>query len=276
MGIQLNYMPAASVSLETLADAFNAAFAGYFYPSQLDGAKLSRRVRLEQIDLQHSLLAYDDAQLVGLALLGIRGSQGWCGGFGIVPEYRGRGCAKELLSAHFAEARGCGLKKLSLEVLTQNTPAIRLYKRAGMSITRDLLILERTLASGVAENAQELKAAEPPRLLRHFERLHTWLPAWQRSFISLLSAEEVRGVYLGDAGMPDAYALLVARPDGIMQVLDLAAMDATAAHALAAGLAHRCGALRVVNEPEESLFIAALSANGFAEMDRQHEMSCEL
>ena len=33
---------------------------------------------------------------------------------------------------------------------------------------------------------------------------------------------------------------------------------------------------RIVNEPEESLFIATLTAHGFAEVERQHEMSCDL
>jgi hypothetical protein len=94
--------------------------------------------------------------------------------------------------------------------------------------------------------------------------------------VSLLSAEEVRGFYLGGHAMPDAYALLVARPDGIIQVLDLAAVDEACADALAAGIAFRCGALRVVNEPSESLFIAALMKHGFVEADRQHEMACEL
>jgi ribosomal protein S18 acetylase RimI-like enzyme len=206
----------------------------------------------------------------------MRGQRGWCGGFGIVPKHRGRGYAGELMNAFLAEARGCGLKKLSLEVLTRNAPAIRLYERAGMSITRDLLIFERKGVAGISELLDEIKEAAPSSLLRHFERLHAWSPAWQRDVVSMMLAEELRGFYLGDAEGPDAYMLFVMRPDGITQVLDLAAIDERSADALAAGIAHRCGALRVVNEPEESLFIAALMAHGFVEMERQHEMSCEL
>lgn len=272
----LTFKSAATLSLEELAAAFNAGFAGYFYPMQMNGVTLARRVRLEQIDLHHSLVAHDGGEFVGLALLAMRGQRGWCGGFGIVPEYRGRGCATELMSAFVSEARDCGLKKLSLEVLTRNTPAIRLYQRAGMRVTRDLLIFERTREAGIAEPPHELKEAEPSSLLRHFERLHAWSPAWARDFVSLLSAEELRGFYLGDRDAPDAYALLVKRPDGITQVIDLAAVDEVCADALAAGIAFRCGALRVVNEPEDSLFIAALTSNGFVEKERQHEMACEL
>lgn len=35
------------------------------------------------------------------------------------------------------------------------------------------------------------------------------------------------------------------------------------------------GGLRVLNEPEESLFVAPLIENGFAETERQHEMVIE-
>ena len=42
---------------------------------------------------------------------------------------------------------------------------------------------------------------------------------------------------------------------------------------MTAALARRAeGQLRVLNEPEESLFMNPLLANGFVETDRQHEM----
>ncbi|HEY0547427.1 MAG TPA: hypothetical protein VGC91_18750 [Pyrinomonadaceae bacterium] len=62
----LDFKPAATLSLNELAVAFNEAFAGYFYPMQLDGLKLARRVRLEQLDLHHSLVAHDGGEFVGL------------------------------------------------------------------------------------------------------------------------------------------------------------------------------------------------------------------
>lgn len=272
----LNFKSATSLSLEELAAAFNVAFGGYFYPQQLNGAKLARRVRLEQIDLAHSLLAYQGEEFAGLALLGIRGQHGWCGGFGIVPEHRGHGCAGELMSAFVAEARGCGLTRLSLEVLTRNTPAIRLYQNAGMQVTRDLLILERASIDHDSTSSFALMEAEPAVLLRHFARLHAQPCAWQRDLSSLLATEGVRGFYLGAAQEPEAYALLFTWSDGTTYLIDLAATNDELANALCAGLVQREGRLRIVNEPEQSLFIAALMSHGFVEAERQHEMACEL
>lgn len=274
---QLDCKSATSLSLEELAAAFNAAFAGYFYPMQMNAELLARRVRLEQLDLQNSLLAYDGQEFVGLTLFGLRGQDGWCGGFGIVPEFRGRGCANQLMREFVARARGCGVKNLSLEVLTRNMPARRLYERFGLSVKRDLLILESSGREDLAQHRRELKETqEVQALLRHFERLHGWQPAWQRGFLTMLSADQVRGYYLGDLDAPEAYALLVERPDGVTQVIDLAADTEVHAAALAAGISRRGRAMRVVNEPEESLFAAALKAQGFIEVDRQHEMVCVL
>jgi ribosomal protein S18 acetylase RimI-like enzyme len=272
----LKFIPATHVSLEELAELFNAAFAGYFYPQQKTADSLAQRVRHEQLALQHSLLAYEDKNFVGLALLGQRGSDGWCGGFGIVPELRGRGLASELMREFMARARGCGVKRLSLEVLARNTPARRLYERAGMQITRDLLILERAGEMSLRKNLKELKEAAPKFLLSHFERLHKEPPAWQRDLAALLVTGNMRGLCLGEMSAPRAYALFIARPDGIIHLIDLAAMDSEDANALSAGITQLPGKLKIINEPEDSLFAAALTLNGFQETDRQHEMACEL
>lgn len=272
----LNFKSADTLSIEKLAEAYNASFAGYFFPQNLTGETFARRVRLEQIDLHHSLLAYEGEEFVGLSLLGIRGERGWCGGFGIVTEHRGRGRAKELMSEFMAEARRCGLKNLSLEVLARNTPARNLYERAGMKVTRDLLILGLNPQADALEHSTELAEAAPAILLRHFERLHQRTPAWQRALPSLLTTDGARGFCLGEADAPSAYALLISKPDGFAHLIDLAASDDESARALCAGLCKLPYVLRVVNEPEDSLFIAALAEHGFVEKERQHEMDCEL
>jgi len=238
---------------------------------------LARKVRMEHIDLLHSFLAETDEEFVAVALLALRGREAWCAGLGIAPNFRGRGFGQQVMSEFISRAKGCGVTKIRLEVLTNNAPAIRLYERCGMRITRDLLILER--AGDVSNKLvcpRELQQAEPVEMLRHFERLHAWQPAWQRSYESLLSADGIYAVYLGDKDKPDAYALMVKRPDGVTQVLDLATSDAEAADELAAAITNRHDAMRMVNEPEESTFVAPLLAHGFTEVGRQYEMSSEV
>ncbi len=275
----LRIVPASSVSLEEYAEAFTAGFAGYYMPLTLDAARLARKVRVEQCDLQHSLIAYDGDRHAGAAVLSIRGYEGWVGGFGVVPELRGCGVGRLLMEALLESAREARLRRLSLEVLMQNVAARRLYAAVGMHVTREMLVLERDAAEGTGPSARASVALEDaPRaeLLSHFKRLHHIAPAWQRDLPTHLSGR-ARGLRLGERESPRAYALVSPEPvDGYTYLTDLAAADADAARELSAGLACVEGALRVINEPSESLFVAPLVEHGFAVSYRQHEMAIEL
>lgn len=57
--------------------------------------------------------------------------KGFIVGFYVVPELRGSGLAAALLDRLIAEARGAGLRGLTLSVTWGNEPARRLYRRAG-------------------------------------------------------------------------------------------------------------------------------------------------
>jgi RimJ/RimL family protein N-acetyltransferase len=52
-------------------------------------------------------------------------------GMGMLPEYRGQGIGKSLITAALAKAKERGLKRVELEVFPHNTAGIALYKRMG-------------------------------------------------------------------------------------------------------------------------------------------------
>jgi GNAT superfamily N-acetyltransferase len=287
----LRIVSAASVSLAEFAAAFTAAFDGYQFPIILDAARLSRRVRQEQYDLEHSLIAYEGGEVMGMAALAVRADVGWVAGLGVVPARRGRGFGHVLMAALLGRARACGLRRLSLEVLASNTAARRIYEGAGMRIVRALLLLERAGGGGEEGRSSEperrqlssepesrqLKEAEPAELLSHFARLHALPPQWSRGLPSLLVKVGMRGLYLGERERPDAYALLTeAADEGVTYLSDLAAADAESARELCAALGVVPGTLKIINEPEHSLLTAALLEHGFVEIERQYEMLIEL
>jgi GNAT superfamily N-acetyltransferase len=273
----LTIVSAATVSLEAYAAAFTEAFRGYYHPVAHDAASLARRVRFEHYDLENSLLALDGGEAVGVAALSVRGARGWCAGLAVVPGRRGQGLGRVLMSALLERARGAGLRRLSLEVMEVNTGARRLYEWAGMSVTRDLLVMERPAGyvGGGARPARAPREAPAEELLSHYARLHPEPPSWQRELASLLAAE-LRGLYVGVRGRPRAYALVGRARDGSSYISDLGAADAAQAEAMCAALGRVPGALRVINEPERSPFAAPLLRHGFAEVIRQHEMTMEL
>lgn len=273
----VRFVSAASVSLEAFAAAFTAGFEGYPVSVSIDAAWLARRARYEQHDLLNSLVAFEGGEAVGMAVLAARGARGWCGGFGVVPRWRGRGLGGRLMSELIARARASGLDSLSLEVLAGNTAAIRLYERAGMRVTRDLLVMERPAEweAAAPRRAAAPQEARAEGLLEHFTRLHPEPPAWQREPAALL-ASKLRGLYLGPRTRPRAYALVKYTADGEAHLSDLAAADARQARAMCAALGRPGRLLRVQNEPERSPYVAPLLEHGFVETLRQHEMTMEL
>ena len=269
----LRIVSAATVSLEAYAAAITTAFEGYPVPINFTAPMLARRVRVEQHDLESSLVAFAGGEAVGAAGLAIRGGRGWVSGFGVVPAWRRRGLGRRLMSALLESARGYGLRRLSLEVLAGNAAARGLYEGAGMRVTRDLLILEGPEAS--APRAAPPGEAPACELLKHFWRLHPEPPAWQRELSSLL-ASDLRGFYVGGRRRPRAYALLGYGRDGHTYASDLAAGDARDAGAMCAALRRLGGTLKVINEPEGGPYAAPLLEHGFRVLLRQHEMTMEL
>jgi GNAT superfamily N-acetyltransferase len=273
----LKFVSAASLSLEAYAAVINSSFEGYPVRITFNAAMMARRVRLEQQDLEASLVALDGGEAVGMAGLAVRGVRGWVSGFGVAPAWRGKGLGRRLMSALVERARAYGLRQLSLDVLAENAAAVRLYEGAGMRVTRDLLVLDRPADyEPRAARRGRVKEAPAAELLRHYWRLHAEPPAWQRELAALLVAD-LRGLYVGGRRRPRAYALLgYGRADGNMYLSDLAAADDAAAGEMCAALDGVPGFIRAVNEPERSPFVAPLLEHGFREVMRQHEMVMEL
>lgn len=272
----VTFTPAAGLSLEALADLFTRSFEAYFYPGVTSTQTLARRVATEQIDLMRSVVLRVDGEPAGVALLARRGERAWCGGFGVTAPHRGRGLAHELAAAMIAEAREAGAERLTLEALTRNSGALKVYEAAGLQIVRRLLIVAwRPDDGGLVGDAPALEAADPAALvLGHFAALHHAPAAWQREPASLLTLPELRGLALREDGATVAYAL--AQGEESLRIQDFAARDEPAARRLIAAL--QAGGLPItsVNEPAESPLTPAFLRSGFVVADEQHELALAL
>lgn len=303
-------VPASSLGPERLVEVWNCAYAGYFVPMSWDVAQLRRHVAGGSIDLERSLVWMDGSEPIALSLLGVRGptpwaesghstgsggdhttssaqdppltlgDRGWIGGFGIAPSHRGRGLAASLMREQLDVARESGVRRVQLEVLTQNWAA-RSYERAGFVTTRRLAVLQGVLDPSAADPGRLppitwLLPSVVPDLAGQLGRLHAaYAAAWSREAAGILTdARALRCLLAGPADAPDALALV--RDDGgdRLQVVDAAASDATAARALVARLARDYAGreCRVVNEPEGSPLLDALARTGLAEVMAQYEM----
>ena len=247
----MNLVPASTLPIERLAALFNASYEGYFVPIQVDAAALDRMVQAWDIDLAKSRVAVEDGTPVGVALLALRDYRRWIGGMGVVAGARRRGFGRALMETVLAEAS----PQVTLEVIDENEPAIRLYEQLGFRRRRMLEVW--SLAAGVP----------PPKALRESEPRplgQADLP-WQRQDASLPTEYERIET--------DGGAALIRVVDNQTTVLQLDARDETAAAELLAGARSRGELLRYVNVPEGDPASGALRRLGGRLDLRQFEMT---
>ncbi len=271
----VTFTPASAMALEALAELFTRSFETYFYPGVTTPQVLARRVAVENIDLLHSIVLRVNGDPAGVALLARRGPRAWCGGFGVTRTYRGRGYAHLLASELLRQARATGATHLTLEVLTRNTAALRIYERAGLSIIRRLLILAWRPDDEHTMSGPALDPAEPSGLvLEHFAAMHPVAAAWQREPAALLALPDIRGMALHEDMALSGYALLL--EDEATRIVDLGARDEASARRLIAGLQAHTNGLTSLNEPSDSPLTAAYLRSGFIVVDEQHELALAL
>ena len=117
-------------------DAFGRKLVDELARSDADWIRLTESVTTP--GGQVMLVAEEAGRPLGLAF-GIfdkeRAKTGHVGGMWVDPGARGRGAGRALLDAAIAWARSRGLGRLELWVTQGNSPAVRLYERAGFADT---------------------------------------------------------------------------------------------------------------------------------------------
>ena len=248
----LTLQPASLYAIGQLTHAFNRGFEGYLIPFTQTPDSLQRMIDDNDVRLDASLVAVaPDDELVGVGLLAVRndpardttGLRGWIAGMGIAPAWRSRGQGATLLHALIAQARELGAAHVQLEVLTENTPARKLYTRLGFTETRALTVYTgpARLPKRFQAPAASYQQITVEQALTDFAAFHLERPSWQREQATLAHmATRLEAVgMLDDSGLR-AYALVSRQPTGYA-ILDLGARASAAA-------ARRTDALALVGE----------------------------
>lgn len=281
-------------SILDLTEATNRTFECYLLPIRHTPEGFARFCRVCHVDLAQAVwLQNREERMVGLTLLAIRQDRGWCAGFGLTPEFRGQGLAAILLQGLIAQARSLDLRVLQLEVLIENEPAIRTYRRAGFQITGDLLLMAAPLSvvlphlSPRADTALEILSVEPEEALR-FSAQQTPPPSpacWQRETATLYGQSDGHGLVARDpSGLRAVLLYHFNRQSGQITVDSLVFQDHDSAKALLEKAAQEALASAaeippsqapgffILNEPEDSDLCLFLRSLGWKATRRQHEM----
>lgn len=123
--------------------AFLEAFADYAMDtSGTTEERLLLRMKKNSVDYDVSPGLYDEDRLVGFTLIGIDtwGDRltAYDAGTGIVPDFRRQGWARKMFEHALPTLREKGVDRFVLEVLQQNEPAIKAYRKSRFEVAREL------------------------------------------------------------------------------------------------------------------------------------------
>ena len=140
--LQISVQSLACVDLQTIQHCFNASFKNYYTPVQLDKHQIAEKLITEAIDLKLSFGIFNGDELIGFMLNGIdmAGNQkvAYMAASGILPEYRGYKLFYQLQEHSIQELKKAAVNKVVLEVIEQNTAAIKIYERFNFVVNRKL------------------------------------------------------------------------------------------------------------------------------------------
>lgn len=168
MSPELTFQPALEIPLTALSRLFALAFQGYFVTVPDDPKGLAARVRQEQIDLAASCAVWAGAESVGVIFMARRGSVSRVAGMGITPDWRGKGASGSMMQRIISDARARGEARVLLEVIEQNTPAVKLYHKHGFQVTRRLVGYETANLQAVNASLQQIPLEEAQHDLQRY------------------------------------------------------------------------------------------------------------
>jgi len=142
----MDLVPASKFTYEELTHAYNQTRVDYLVPMPMNVARLKEYSRVYDIDLDSSVVVVDwenDNLIYGLGMLGVRGDRGWITRLGVLPFGRRMGIGGQLMDGLIASAARLRLAQIWLEVIKDNDPAHRMFRRYGFVETRELVVARR-------------------------------------------------------------------------------------------------------------------------------------
>jgi ribosomal protein S18 acetylase RimI-like enzyme len=276
-------IPATQVARSGFLAAFNLAYSDYFVPLHFEDQAFDLILQRESIQFGSSAAALIGDQVMGVGMLGVRGQRAWIGGMGVIPAARHQGIGRQMMLWLLDQARALGVKRVQLEVITQNAPALALYESLGFRHVRRLAVLTAAplfdLRPDQPLNGTRISQADPAELISLLDQVTDISPPWQRDHETMLQivdrmdgrlAQDSQGnpqgiaLWSGAGARAGLMAVATRRPDigaALLRQIRLALPDATLSYS---------------NIPEEDPLLPMLMQNGFTEIIAQYEMEYDL
>ncbi|WP_144512399.1 N-acetyltransferase [Bacillus sp. FJAT-22090] len=165
-------------------ELFIQGFEGYYIPMTMELDAFIAKIGTENLSPGLSIIMFEDELPIGFVLQGIRDVNGqkmaWNGGTGIIPKYRGRKLGEILMEKALDVLKQQGVSIATLEALSMNHPAIKLYEKVGYKVMDTLHFWE---ADGVLpmdeEIANEFLIKRIPALQAAHAKIFPTMAPWQ-------------------------------------------------------------------------------------------------
>lgn len=144
--------------LSEIAEIINRGFSDYFVKIEVNVAGLLHMVAQDSLRMGDSRVVVRDGEKVAVALVARRGWSSRLAAMAVVPEARGEGIGTWLTERLLAESKERGERRMELEVIEENAPAVRLYKKGGFRVLRRLVSFE--LSGSPEETEEKLEDAD--------------------------------------------------------------------------------------------------------------------
>ena len=175
-GIKL--IPASEFSVEQLTAIYNQTRVDYMVPMPMNEARLREYINIYDVSLEHSLVAQQDGQMLGVAMLGLREDRAWITRLGVIPNTRRGGVGQALCEGLLQQAENLGIHFQMLEVIKNNVPAHSLFLKLGFYEVGELLVLRRSPVipplEPVVADAQRLDRTEALDLVGQDRGTQPW------------------------------------------------------------------------------------------------------
>ena len=262
----------------SLYDCFLAAFSDYAVDMQMSREQFQRRLTRDGVRLDLSAAVFDGERMIGFCMNAFGEWQekttAYDAGAAVIPPYRGRGVAKEMMAFVERRLKEAGAVQYLLEVLTSNVPAVDLYKKLGFVETRRLAVFRPDSRIDRSSDVTTRPVEQPDWVL--FRTFWDGYPSWQNSTSAVDRIAEDRsivGAYVNDECV--GYGVLF-RPSANLMQLAVAPSHRRNrfGSAILSALETEASEPLKINNIDEDLksSLAFYQANGYKHVLGQYEM----